>query len=72
MEMSGQLHKLAALPLGKEPPHTHCIGVWVGPRAGLHMVARRKIFSTCQLSILSRPVHSPVTATATRVVAVVK
>jgi hypothetical protein len=26
MEVSGQLHTLAALPLEKEPPHTHWIG----------------------------------------------
>ena len=32
--MSGQRHAPAALPLGKKPG-THCIGCWVGPRAGL-------------------------------------
>jgi hypothetical protein len=26
------------LPPGKEPPGTHCIGGWVGPRAGLDAV----------------------------------
>jgi hypothetical protein len=29
------LHAPAALPAGKEPPGTHWIGGWVGPRAGL-------------------------------------
>jgi hypothetical protein len=32
--VSGQRHTPAALPLGKRPV-THCIGRWVGPRAGL-------------------------------------
>jgi hypothetical protein len=32
--MGGQLHASAALPPGKRPG-THCIGGWVGPRAGL-------------------------------------
>jgi hypothetical protein len=26
----------------KEPPRTHCIGDWVGPRTGLEDVGRRK------------------------------
>jgi hypothetical protein len=34
MRVGGKLHALAALPSGKRPV-THCIGVWVGPRAGL-------------------------------------
>jgi hypothetical protein len=34
MGMVGQRHVPAALPLGKRPG-THCIGGWVGPRAGL-------------------------------------
>jgi hypothetical protein len=33
MEMSGHVHILAALTLGKEPPRTHCIGGWVGPQS---------------------------------------
>ena len=32
--MHGQRHAPAALPPGKRPG-THCIGGWVGPRAGL-------------------------------------
>jgi hypothetical protein len=31
--VGGQRHALAALP--SERPATHCIGGWVGPRAGL-------------------------------------
>jgi hypothetical protein len=34
MRVGGQLHVPAALPPGKRPG-THCIGGWVGPRAGL-------------------------------------
>jgi hypothetical protein len=37
MEVSGQLHTLAALT-----PGTQCIGGWVGPRAGLDMGMRIK------------------------------
>jgi hypothetical protein len=32
--MGGQLHSPATLPPEKRPG-THCIGGWVGPRAGL-------------------------------------
>ena len=32
--VGGQRHASTALPLGKRPG-THCIGGWVGPRAGL-------------------------------------
>ena len=32
--VGGQRHGPAALPPEKKP-HTHCIGGWVGPRAGL-------------------------------------
>jgi len=44
MEVSGQLHILANLPLGKQPvvPTGYEAG-WAGPRAGLKVVARRKI-----------------------------
>jgi len=34
MWMDGQRHAPAPLPQGKKPV-THCIGGWVGPRAGL-------------------------------------
>jgi len=42
MEVSGQLHTLAALLPGKEP-HTHCIGGWMYPRAGLVVVSKMNI-----------------------------
>jgi hypothetical protein len=41
MEMSGQLHSLAAL-LPEKEPGTHMLGGWVGPRAGLDVVGKRK------------------------------
>jgi len=41
MELSGQLHVPAALPLGEIPGY-HWIGGWVGLRAGLDVVDKRK------------------------------
>jgi hypothetical protein len=46
MEVRGKLHAPAALPPGKAPPGTDCIGGRVGPRAGLDAVVRRKIPSS--------------------------
>jgi hypothetical protein len=43
MEVSGQLYAPAALPPGKETPGTHWIVDWVGPRAALETVVKRKI-----------------------------
>jgi len=42
MEISGQLQALAGLPPGRALG-THWIGGWVGPRAGLNAVEKRKI-----------------------------
>jgi hypothetical protein len=42
MEVSGQFHTLAALLPGKKAPGTHCIGGWVGLRASLDAVEKRK------------------------------
>jgi hypothetical protein len=42
MEVSGQLHTPAALPPGERGPRTNWIGGWVGPRADLDAVAKRK------------------------------
>jgi hypothetical protein len=39
MEVSGQLHALAALPPGKEPPVT------IGYEAGVDMVSKKKFLS---------------------------
>jgi hypothetical protein len=58
MEVSVQLHFLAALPTGKKVPGTHRIGGWVGPRAGLDAVVERKILSPCRDSKTGRPALS--------------
>jgi len=42
MEVSGQLHALAALPR-KRGPITFWIGRWVDPRADLEAVAKRNM-----------------------------
>jgi hypothetical protein len=41
--VTGQLHPLVALALGKEPPGTHWIRGWVGPRAGLDTGVERNL-----------------------------
>jgi hypothetical protein len=43
MEASGQLHTPAILPQKKELLITHWIGGWVGPKAGLDAVEKKKI-----------------------------
>jgi hypothetical protein len=43
MEMSGQLHAQAALHPMKVPPLRIGIGGWVGTRAGIDAVVKRKI-----------------------------
>jgi hypothetical protein len=42
MEVSGQLHAPAALLPGERAPGTRWIVGWVGPRAGLNGVEKRK------------------------------
>jgi len=42
MEVYGQIHALAALTPEKWPPVTDWMGGWVGPKAGLNTVAKRK------------------------------
>jgi hypothetical protein len=41
MEVSGEVHTPAALPLQKFP-HVDCIGSWVGPKVAFHAVSKRK------------------------------
>jgi hypothetical protein len=43
MEVSGQLHSPAALPPRERAPRTNWIGGWVGLRAVLDAVVKRKI-----------------------------
>ena len=41
MGVGGQRHAPAALPPGNRPG-THCIGGWVGPRAGLNACGKSR------------------------------
>jgi hypothetical protein len=54
---SGQVHAPATLPPGERATSTHLIGGWVGPRAGLGDMERRKIMSLVgfELRPLGRP-----------------
>jgi len=60
MEVGGQRHAPAALPPGKRPG-THCIGGWVGPRAGLEECGK----SRPNRDSISRPSSSVQVATLT-------
>jgi hypothetical protein len=65
MEVSGQLHTLAALPSTpprERAPGTHWLGSWVVPKATLGMAGKIKISYPCsgiKPWFLSCPVHSP-------------
>jgi hypothetical protein len=59
MEMSGQLHAPAALHPGKESG-TPWIGGWVGPRAVLDAVVKRKIPNLRRESNPRTPIIQPV------------
>jgi hypothetical protein len=48
MGVSGQSHAPVALYLREKDPGTHWIGSWVGLRAGLDIVARRKSFASAE------------------------
>ena len=43
MWVGSQRHTPAALPSGNGPG-THCIGGWVGPRAGLDLCGKSRIY----------------------------
>jgi hypothetical protein len=58
MEVSGQLHAPAALLQDKQPPGTHWIEGWVGPRAGLDGMIKRKNPCTWQQSNPGGPTRS--------------
>jgi hypothetical protein len=45
--------------LRERAPITHWIGGWVGPRAGLNTMEKRKIFCPYEESNLRHPAHSP-------------
>jgi len=48
MEASGQLHTLAALPLGKRSS-SHFLEGWVFPRASVHGFGEMKISSLARI-----------------------
>ena len=48
--------------LGERGPGIHCIGSWVGPRAGLDVSENRRISRPCRDSSQDRPVRSLVTS----------
>jgi len=48
MDVSGQVHAPAAIPRWRDPPRTHWIGGWMGPRAGLNtVVGHHKTIKKC-------------------------
>jgi hypothetical protein len=44
---------------GEDAPLTHFIGGWVGPRADLDAVEKRRIFCSCRQSDLGRLARRP-------------
>jgi hypothetical protein len=43
MEVSGQLHAQTATSSGKDPPGSRWKGDWVGPKANVNAVVKRKV-----------------------------
>jgi hypothetical protein len=58
MEVNGQFHAPAALPLGESIPGTYWIRGWEGPRAGLGAMEKRKILQCWEWNA-GRPACSP-------------
>jgi hypothetical protein len=56
MEVSGQLHAPGRFTPRERAPDTHWIGGWVGPRAVLDAVVKRKIPSPRQESNRRTPI----------------
>jgi hypothetical protein len=56
MGVSGQLHAPVALLPEKDPASPNCIGVWMGLRAGLDAVEKRKILHYRDRTQAVRPV----------------
>jgi hypothetical protein len=55
MEVSGQLHTPTALLLGRSPG-TYWVGGWMGPRASLDAVDKRKILPFQDQTLAVQPV----------------
>jgi hypothetical protein len=60
MEVSGQLHAPDALPPGERTPGSHWTGGWVGSRAVLYAVVKKKIPSPHRESNPRTPIVHPV------------
>jgi hypothetical protein len=60
MEVSGQLQAPASLPPRERASGTHWMGGWVGPRAVLVAVVKRKIPSPRRESNPRTPIVQPV------------
>jgi hypothetical protein len=60
MEVSGQLHAQGALLPRERAPGTPCIVGWVGPRAVLDAVVKRKIPSLRRESNPRTPIVQPI------------
>jgi hypothetical protein len=58
--VSGQLHAPAALPHRERAPSTHWIGGWVGARAVLDALVKRKIPSPRRESNPRTPIVQPI------------
>jgi hypothetical protein len=58
MGVSGQRNTPATFYPMEGNPGKHCVGGWVGPRAGLDAEARSKTFCPCRRSNPSHPVRS--------------
>jgi hypothetical protein len=58
MEVSGHLHASGCFTPGKRDPVTRYVGGWMGSRAGLNAVAKRKIHFSCLESNSRNPARS--------------
>jgi hypothetical protein len=54
MDKSGQLHAPAALPRGKQPPGTQCIGGGVGSGATLDVTEKGEVTLSLSINAMSR------------------
>ena len=50
---------LTTLDQGKQPAATHGIGGWIGPKAGMEDMERRKFPSPAQNRSMIRPIVEP-------------